>query len=572
MKKLILNIVTLGLLFGVAVVNRNSEPKHLEVQDVLTEKEEKIGNKTRKYANETPEFKVSEVKAQVSEVYQDAGDNDRINIRFVAGIDTYTYSNAKFNLTIKDGETLVKEIEKPITVAYSAIEVNNDVLTAAEVFGSGYNYMISYALKNVPSSAWDYTFEVTAGVKTEESDYVNSEVATKNIKEIQAEDEISLPSMYIFGTVFNGEAGWSNSTQMKLVAENTYEITADFAVGTYIVCEEDAMTTTKSKLKATGNKNFEILEAGNYTFTITRNDMSGDTKWTKTTEVNTATVTLPSAYYKFARNFEPSINNLYLCGNFIGGWDKYKAFTKVSDTLYEVEITLSAEGGLIAAQQRRDNIDLIFKYENGADIKVPEAGKYKVSVSLVEQDDTWTPLVDVRKNYSGTIYFKAEIVVEEYENIIKSGVTGVGASSEKQAATYAFDSSLSTRWETNSADPQWIKFDFKGSYDVYKISIDWYGRAAAKNYVIYYTNDTSAYENFAVVKNEDGSVNFDATFANWNKAIEYTYTAQTQDRSDSFSVENADFESFNARYMVVLGTSRVWSWGYSIKEIAVLGK
>ena len=552
MKKLILNIVTLGLLFGVAVVNRNNEPKHLEVQDVLTEKEEKIGNKTRKYANETPEFKVSEVKAQVSEVYQDAGGNDRINIRFVAGIDTYTYSNAKFNLTIKDGETLVKEIEKPITVAYSAIEVNNDVLTAAEAFGDGYNYMISYALKNVPSSAWDYTFEVTAGVKTEESDYVNSEVATKNIEEIKAKDDINKPYMYIFGTVFNGEDGWSTPTKMTLTSENTYEITENFNIGTFIVCEDSLMSsTTGSKLKAKGNINFEITVSGEYTFAITRNDMSADASWTAATEVNN--VIREQAYYKLTPHFEiieeeAKIEVIYLNGTWVGDWNTYVEMPKIDENTYKITTVLPTAGGLFTAQKNRSSSGIVLKLVDGSDVKVAEAGKYVITISLVEQDETWIELKDTKANYTKSVYVKFELI--QMVNLAQmSGVTAEASSTNGtvKTASKAIDGVLgdTNRWESvQKVDPQWIIVNLGVVCSISEITIQWYGNAEAKDYTI--------------------EVSIDGV--EWNVIKTITGGADQKDRLDQFT-----FEATTAQYVKINGTARVKTYGYSINEIYIWG-
>ena len=129
MKKKIIGIAALALILGVVTTNKIKEENHLVVRDVLLENHDKIGNRVRKNVeNEVAENKVSEVKAQVSEVYKDATDANRIDIRFVAGVDSYTYTNAKFNITIKNGEEVYKNVEKQVKDVYAAIEVKGEVL------------------------------------------------------------------------------------------------------------------------------------------------------------------------------------------------------------------------------------------------------------------------------------------------------------------------------------------------------------------------------------------------------------------------------------------------------------
>lgn len=564
MKKLILNIVTLGLLFGVAVVNKNEEPKHLEVQDVLTEKEDTAGSRTRKYANETPEFKVSEVKAQVSEVYQDAGGNDRINIRFVAGIDTYTYSNAKFNLTIKDGETLVKEIEKPITVAYSAIEVNNDVLTAAEAFGDGYNYMISYALKNVPSSAWDYTFEVTAGVKTEESDYVNSEVATKNIEEIKAADEIESPYVYLFGPA-TPQGGWDNPFEMPKVSDDplTYEVTTDLNAGDFIINEVKLRTDTSGfKLKpASGNFNVEM--SGNYTITLTYQDMSEVTGWAKTIDANNKNND-SGFFYKITPNFEiieqTTIQKLFLNGKAAANnWTVYVQMTKKAQDLFTINTTLSAstEGFIVTAQENTSSSGYVFKKYNSStnkyvNLSVATAGQYKISISLVDpQDSSWEELRDEKGNYTESIY----IQISKYESTGINLLRDAGLTPSAEVSDYKNDASKgdkvfngatgnNNRWETSSTDPQWIEINLGTQCEINTIEIQWHSNAQAKEYVISYSIDGQTWYELEKVFNPSAIAN----------------------RLDVF-----EFETISAQYIKIYAEQRVNNYGYSIGELYIRG-
>lgn len=548
MKKKIIGIAALALILGVVTTNKIKEENHLVVRDVLLENHDKIGNRVRKNVeNEVAENKVSEVKAQVSEVYKDAADANRIDIRFVAGVDSYTYTNAKFNITIKNGEEVYKNVEKQVKDVYAAIEVKGEVLTAAEAFGEDYNYLISYTIKNVPESAWTYNFEATASVSADSGEsYTTTDVVVKNIQEIQIADA---EGMYLWGDVFEG--GWDYSTKVLLVDENTYSITANFGLGSFIVCELDEISSNGSKLKAPNNKNFQILEEGNYTFTITRNDMSEDNTWTKAYEAN-ANIELAQAYFKFTRNFDAQINTLYMCG-FNGDWNAYQPMTKVSDTLFESTVNFGTNGGGFVAQQRRDLIDVLLKYTNNGDVKAPASGKYKVSVSLVYVDDTWTELVDVRGNYNGPAFVKFEEVVSSYVNLTQNGKAVATASTINGTNTEAkaINNNTSDRWESKQGiDGQWIMVDLGEVYTIDSIEIKWHGNAQAKDYRIEYATELPVEE------------------SDWIVAKSVVDAEKIKDRLDTNSFSDSQFQ---ARYIRIYGVARNNTWGYSINELYIYG-
>ena len=134
--------------------------KTLEVRDVLTEEFAKpvTGKVVRKAANEEAANKISAVKAQVS-----AENEGKRHIRFVVGLDSANYANAKFDIVAKDGNNIVKTFaDQAVTTAYTHIVANDVTLSAEQAFGVGYNYLIAFTIKNVPASAWGYNFEVTS--------------------------------------------------------------------------------------------------------------------------------------------------------------------------------------------------------------------------------------------------------------------------------------------------------------------------------------------------------------------------------------------------------------------------
>lgn len=175
-------LISLGL-----STKENIKKNNLEVRDILTADMTKTtSGRVVKRANEVAASKVSEVKAQVSNEVEGTR-----HIRFVAGIDSTDYADVKFDIVVKDGNTIVKTFDdKSVTTAYTHIEAAGKVLSSIDVFGAGYNYLVAYTINNFPSSSWEYTFEVTCSVKAEEAPtYTKSAVAKKIINELVEADK-----------------------------------------------------------------------------------------------------------------------------------------------------------------------------------------------------------------------------------------------------------------------------------------------------------------------------------------------------------------------------------------------
>lgn len=128
---------------------------------------------------------VSDVKAQISTPV-----DGKVSIRFVAGIDTYSYDYAAFNISLKNPSGVVQKSNTyTVSSAYLGVEVSGDTKTAAEVFGEGYNYLIAYTITDVPSDYWDYSFDVTASIGSDaESVTTSASIGSKNIVQIGKTD------------------------------------------------------------------------------------------------------------------------------------------------------------------------------------------------------------------------------------------------------------------------------------------------------------------------------------------------------------------------------------------------
>ena len=217
---LLVALMSLGLTTKV-----ETKAKKLEARDVLTADMNKaVSGKAVRRANDVEAAnKVSKVKAQVSE------DLDGFrHIRFVAGIDSLDYVDAKFDIVAKDGDTVVKTFaDMAVTTAYTHIEAAGEVLAAVDVFGADYNYLVAFTINNVPEAAWGYTFEASASIKTAEAvDFITSEVAEKVITDLVNKDEVvgvtldltsSIIEKYNYEAIRNSEELYEGTTSGKLL-------------------------------------------------------------------------------------------------------------------------------------------------------------------------------------------------------------------------------------------------------------------------------------------------------------------------------------------------------------------
>ena len=193
-KKVMTTSLLMALMCAAAATMASAKPVkangQLAVRDVLTADISKdvTGRFVKRQADVEAMNVVSDVKAQISDVV----DGVR-HIRFVAAIDSHMYDQAKFNIVVKNGDEVVKTFaDKAVTTAYTHIEANGNVLSAAEAFGDEkYNFMLAYTINNVPAEAWGYTFEATVAIKTAEAeDFTVSEVAHKTINKVAFDDAI----------------------------------------------------------------------------------------------------------------------------------------------------------------------------------------------------------------------------------------------------------------------------------------------------------------------------------------------------------------------------------------------
>ncbi len=104
----------------------------------------------------------------------------------------------------------------------------------------------------------------------------------------------------------------------------------------------------------------------------------------------------------------------------------------------------------------------------------------------------------------------------------------------------AADGSLTTRWGSNYADPQWIYVDLGSSQPIAKVMLHWES-AYGKEYQIQVSDNTT----------------------DWTTV----YSTATGDGE----IDDISFEPVNARYVRMYGTKRATTYGYSLWEFKVYG-
>ncbi len=108
----------------------------------------------------------------------------------------------------------------------------------------------------------------------------------------------------------------------------------------------------------------------------------------------------------------------------------------------------------------------------------------------------------------------------------------------ENAARFAVDGRLDTRWSSEFSDPQWIMVDLGETKSIHGAVLHW-ERAAAKA--------------FALQVSDDGE--------QWTTVYE-------TDRGDG-GVDDIRFEPVQTRWVRMLGTKRMTEWGYSLWEIVI---
>jgi len=116
------------------------------------------------------------------------------------------------------------------------------------------------------------------------------------------------------------------------------------------------------------------------------------------------------------------------------------------------------------------------------------------------------------------------------------------ASSSKKPAKNAIDSSMSTRWESESSDTQWLSIDLGQMVPLSSVELVWEG-AYGKQYEIQVSGDGLAWTTAFTETNGDGG-------------------------TDVIDISES---GYSGRYIRMYGTKRATGYGYSLWEVKVSG-
>lgn len=115
------------------------------------------------------------LKAQVSDTKVKNGENVK-SIRFVAGISSLNivphFERAEINV---DDKVIMPQRSISVSCAYSSITYGKETKTASQIFGEGYEYLISYTLSDIPEQYWFTPIDIT--LKVEGSDTSVNKIA-----------------------------------------------------------------------------------------------------------------------------------------------------------------------------------------------------------------------------------------------------------------------------------------------------------------------------------------------------------------------------------------------------------
>lgn len=369
MKKLfgLFSTTLLATLMCVGLTNRVKEkapetaaPRQtLEVRDVLRKgAEDGEGNVVRRNAAAPTTYGMSDAKIQVTA----PNDDGRVDVRFVAGIDSFDYSNAQFTIIMHNEEGHVGSITREVTSAYMAIELEGEVKTAAEVFGEGYDYFIAYTLKGMPKTDWlNNSFEIGTGLKQAEDE----EYTEHYTEEIKSVNEAVYADHLVFKfSTYNGSYitfTWENDFVLSQIApelnsedEDYVEKLNEIIPSKCVVTYDDGNGNTKvaSNMHSNGVPNntksmnmlFSGLDTENSEFTITatityatkdgeEKTITGSKKRTKLSNVENALVT-PQEDDTFVLNFDSVV-----------GAEEYTY--KIYNDTYEGQETKIVSGGTL---------------------------------------------------------------------------------------------------------------------------------------------------------------------------------------------------------------------------------
>lgn len=157
--------------------------------------------------------------------------------------------------------------------------------------------------------------------------------------------------------------------------------------------------------------------------------------------------------------------------------------------------------------------------------------------------DTTIKAVAVKEGYIDSAMQSVTIKIESGcittgKNIASGKSAEASSQNGENTAALVLDQNANTRWESGTTDEEWCTVDLGASYDINKVKISW-ETAYALKYKIQVSNDN----------------------LNWQDVY--------IENSGTGGIEEAIFDTVNARYVRIQGVKRATDFGYSIYELGI---
>lgn len=170
MKKKILFLALASLM----LISNHNEDLSLNASDKLTFKNEEtinlVGHRFVKKDNKVDLSTATINDSIISSplMQQKINEDDTVSIRFVAGLNAdmtennlIDYEEIGFNVEYYyNGKSF--DYSSTINTIYKSITANNEVVDSEKVFGAKYDYFITYALLNIPTTAFKTNLKAQA--------------------------------------------------------------------------------------------------------------------------------------------------------------------------------------------------------------------------------------------------------------------------------------------------------------------------------------------------------------------------------------------------------------------------
>ena len=169
MKKKILFLALASLM----LISNHNEDLSLNASDKLTFKNEEtinlVGHRFVKKDNKVDLSTATKNDSIISSplMQQKINEDDTVSIRFVAGLNAnmtenlIDYEEIGFNIEYYfNGKSF--DYSSTINTIYKSITANNEVVDSEKVFGAKYGYFITYALLNIPTTAFNTNLKAQA--------------------------------------------------------------------------------------------------------------------------------------------------------------------------------------------------------------------------------------------------------------------------------------------------------------------------------------------------------------------------------------------------------------------------